>query len=312
MTLLYFSNQFALHDTQSHPEAPRRIAAIEQALQKSDLFTACTRPDWLPASSSQLTRVHSLEYLNHLQTFAAQGGGWIEQDTILSPDSYHVAALAAGAACDAVSRVLAGEDTTALCVLRPPGHHALANHAMGFCLINHVAVAAREACLGHQVPRALIIDWDVHHGNGTQAIFWEDEQVGFFSIHRWPFYPGSGSREETGTGSALGTTLNIPVPYGTSPQEYLRQFRQGVEQLAAKIQPDLILLSAGFDAHRDDPIGSLDLDEADFAAMTDIVKDIAAQYCQGRIVSLLEGGYNPRALGRSVATHLQHLMQVSK
>jgi acetoin utilization deacetylase AcuC-like enzyme len=308
MTLLYFSRQFADHDTQSHPEAPRRIAAIEKALEQANLFALCTQPTWQPASPTQLARVHSPDYLQQLQTFASQGGGWIEQDTILSPASYSVATSAAGAACDAVTRVLAGEAANALCILRPPGHHALPNHAMGFCLINHVAVAALEACQTHQVDRVLIIDWDVHHGNGTQDVFWDKEHVGFFSIHRWPFYPGSGSREETGTGPGLGTTCNVPIPYGTPPREFLHQFQQGIEQLAKKIQPDLILLSAGFDAHRDDPIGSLDLDEQHFAEMTDFVKEIAAQYCQGRIVSLLEGGYNPQALGRSVVAHLQHLL----
>ncbi len=307
MTLLYLDDRFELHDTGTHPESAKRLMAIAAELAKQGMVPSSDRPTWVTASREQLLRVHSENYIDSVEAFADQGGGRIEQDTIVSPESYRVATLAAGAATDAVRRVLAGEAKTAFCAIRPPGHHALASQAMGFCLLNHVAIAARAACQEYGVDRVLIVDWDVHHGNGTQAIFWEDPRVGFFSIHRWPFYPGTGGASETGSGQGLGTTLNVPVEYGTPVKEYHERFTQALHTIASRVRPELILISAGFDAHRKDPLGSLDLEDHDFAILTQQVIDVANEYAEGRIVSLLEGGYHPAALARSVAMHIQTL-----
>ena len=217
--------------------------------------------------------------------------------------------LAAGAVCDAVERVVGSEDRSALCLVRPPGHHALPREVMGFCLFNNVALGARVATMELGLDRVLIVDWDVHHGNGTQAAFWDDEQVGFFSIHRFPFYPGSGAASETGTGRGLGTTLNLPVAWGTSRHDYLQQFERELDQFAQKTRPQLILLSAGFDAHQDDPVGSLGLETEDFRELTRLVLRVAAEHSGGSLVSVLEGGYNPGALSDCVDVHLDELLK---
>ena len=308
-TLLYDNPLFLQHQTGRHVESAQRIQQVQHTLStESALPSQILRISrWDAADHDALQRVHSQSYLHHLAEFATQGGGQIEQDTILSPRSFEVARHASGAACDAVSRVVGGGASRAFCLIRPPGHHALTDGAMGFCLLNHVAIAAAYACSVAGVDRVLIIDWDVHHGNGTQDIFWSDSQVAFLSIHRWPFYPGSGRAEETGTGPGLGTTCNIPLAFGTSRATYCDRFRQGVERIAARHQPELILLSAGFDAHKDDPIGSLGLQDEDFDTLTRCVRDVADVHCKGRIVSLLEGGYNPDALARCVSIHLRGL-----
>ena len=203
-----------------------------------------------------------------------------------------------------MDRVLKEEHTRACCLTRPPGHHALADDPMGFCLFNNAAVAARQATFEYKLSRVLIVDWDVHHGNGTQDIFYDDAEIYFLSAHRFPFYPGSGTREETGTGQGLGTVFNLPVEYGTARHQYLAEFEQLLNDCAKRCRPELVIISAGFDAHRLDPIGSLDLETEDFAALTKFVLDVADEYCNGRCVSLLEGGYNVQALAESVEQHL--------
>jgi acetoin utilization deacetylase AcuC-like enzyme len=251
--------------------------------------------------------VHDGRYLSHLERFAAAGGGRIEQDTVCSPKSWDVARLAAGAGCDAATRVVNGEDRNAFRLIRQPGHQALPDAAMGFCFLSNEAIAARVATDLLGVDRVLIVDWDVHHGNGTQQIFWEDPRGGFFSIHRFPFYPGSGDEDETGGGGGLGTTRNVPICYGTPPAEFIRRFRTQLESFADQIRPQLVFISAGFDAHRDDPVGSLDLDTEDFRVLTEIVIEIARTHANGRIVSVLEGGYNTSALAGCVEMHLAAL-----
>ncbi len=307
MTLLYTDPRFLLHQTGSHPENPRRLQAVVDHLDRTGAMQACVAVEPPEATVDQLTLVHRRDYIHRVELFARQGGGQIEADTVLSSRSDYVARLAAGAVCDAVQRVLSGEAQTALCLVRPPGHHALPGEAMGFCLFNNVAIGARWA-LQRQVQRVLVVDWDVHHGNGTQEVFWNDPQVGFFSIHRFPFYPGTGRAEETGGPDAPGTVCNVPVPYGTPRSEYLRLFETHLAELARRIEPQLILVSAGFDAHRADPIGSLDLETEDFAQMTRLVLQLARQYAQGRLVSVLEGGYHPQALAECVEVHLRELL----
>lgn len=308
MTLLYTHPLFLEHRTGTHPERPERLIQVQRHLERTGLDSRCGRPAWEPATAAQLAAVHGPDYAASIEDFCAAGGGRIEVDTVCSPRSFDAARLAAGAACDAVKRVVSGEDTQALCLVRPPGHHALRDEPMGFCLFNNVAIAARAAIREHSLDRVLIVDWDVHHGNGTQAMTWSDPEIGFLSIHRWPFYPGTGRAEETGTGAALGTKLNLPVELGTSREVYLDTFRRGLEQLAATLRPQLVIVSAGFDAHADDPVGSLGLETEDFAPLTEAVLDVAASYAGGRVVSVLEGGYNTGILAGCVALHLEHLL----
>jgi acetoin utilization deacetylase AcuC-like enzyme len=211
-----------------------------------------------------------------------------------------------------VERVVKQDARQALCLVRPPGHHALHDSAMGFCLFNHVAIAARTAVAELGLDRVLIVDWDVHHGNGTQDAFWEDEQIGFLSIHRWPFYPGTGAADETGAGRGAGTTLNLPTHYGVSRREFRERFQTGLERMVEKLRPQRVIVSAGFDAHAADPIGSLGLEEEDFAMLTELVQQAADSYAEGRLVSVLEGGYNLDVLPRCVEAHLRQLLKAQK
>ncbi len=199
------------------------------------------------------------------------------------------------------------EADTALCLSRPPGHHALNRQAMGFCLFNNVAIAAQIAIEEHGLDRVLIVDWDVHHGNGTQDIFYVDGRVGFFSSHRFPFWPGTGDSSETGTGRGLGATRNLPIGGGVTREQFLQRFRHELEDFAARIRPQLVLVSAGFDSHRLDPLGRFLLETEDYATLTQLVRDIATNYAEGRVVSVLEGGYNPDVLAECVEAHLRAL-----
>jgi acetoin utilization deacetylase AcuC-like enzyme len=305
--LLYFDDRFADHDTGDHPERADRIRLVNRMLRESGWEHRGTRVTWQPASLDALERVHRPGYLRQLQEVCERGGGWLEADTVVSRGSWEVARLAAGAVIDAVDRVLGGEAQRAFCAIRPPGHHALQQSAMGFCLLNHVAIAARHAIEVHRLDRVLVIDFDVHHGNGTQDIFYDDPSVLFLSMHRYPFYPGSGNVDETGTGPGLGTKLNLPIQYETPRRKILDRFRLACEKIVGKFKPQLVLLSAGFDAHRSDPVGDLGLEEEDFEVLTEIVVEAARASSQGRVISLLEGGYHLQWLPRCVETHLEAL-----
>jgi len=308
MTILYSDPRFQEHLTGRHPECPQRLEAVLDFLKEKQLPARCTAGPFAFATHEQLKRIHTERHLKHVERFAADGGGRIENDTVCSLKSYDVARLAAGAAIAAVDAVLKGTDQTALCLIRPPGHHALVDAPMGFCLFNNVAVAARHAIRAHQLNRVLIVDWDVHHGNGTQDVFYEDEQVYFFSSHRSPFYPGSGAVDETGRGAGLGTILNLPLAFGIARREFLTRFETTLHQAVEKCKPELILLSAGFDAHQEDPIGSLSLETEDFGKLTDLVRGVAKAHCGGKLVSLLEGGYNTKRLSECVGLHLERLL----
>ena len=309
MTLLYRDDAFLHHETGDHPESAERIRLIPATLAALGLLEQCQTIESPPVDRRRLARIHSPAYMDEVWAFSKAGGGHLDADTVVSPGSYEVALKAAGAVCDAVERIIRGEDTQALCLVRPPGHHALARQAMGFCLFNNVAVAARMAIDDLRLSRVLIVDWDIHHGNGTQASFWHDPAVAFLSAHRWPFYPGTGAEDETGSGEGLGTTLNLPFPFGTPRRDYLDLFRGSLETFADEMKPELVLISAGFDTHRLDPVGNLGLESEDFIELTNAVCDVADAHAKGRVVSVLEGGYHPQMMAESVALHLDTLLK---
>ncbi len=290
-----------------HPERPERLQAILRQLERTGLSKRAPEGVVREATTAELARVHAQRYIDEVAEFETAGGGHIEADTWVNRGSNLAAKLAAGAAIEAVSCVLAGTDQRAMALVRPPGHHALRAGAMGFCLYGNIAVAAADARDRHGLQRVLIVDFDVHHGNGTQEIFYADGRVAFFSIHRSPFYPGTGAAAETGTGKGLGFTRNVPVRYGTRRPDYIAAYRAGLETMADKVRPELVLISAGFDAHAEDPVGDLGLETEDFEALTRLVVDVAATHSQGRIVSLLEGGYNVPILAGCVEAHLRAL-----
>jgi acetoin utilization deacetylase AcuC-like enzyme len=314
MTLLVHDHLFLTHETGQHPECPDRLRAIEVELIKQGLIERCRKIAFTTIDESEILRLHTARLLKRAKDLAKQGGGMLDADTIMCPRTYDVALHAAGACVAAVDAILKDEAKTALSLIRPPGHHATPDQAMGFCLFNNVALAADHARRKHGVNRILIIDWDVHHGNGTQDIFYADGQVTFVSIHRYGggFYPGTGSAEETGTGAGLGTTINVPVRASTTAADFRADFQRSIEAAADKCKPELILLSAGFDAHRLDPVGGLSLDVDDFIWMTESVLRLAQTHCAGRLVSCLEGGYHLQATAQSVAAHLDVLIKAEQ
>lgn len=309
----YFTDKRHLeHDTgPGHPERPDRLRAVWDALSRAGLTTSLQPRDYQPAPLEAVHRVHSPGMFNHTLDIVNRGGGHLTPDTPVSRDSASIALLATGAACTAVDTVLeaGGSSKRAFCAIRPPGHHATPDEAMGFCLINSAAVAARHAQVKHGLDRVLILDWDVHHGNGTQDIFYSDPSVGFISIHRYGqgFYPGTGAPSETGTGKGLGTTWNLNAQPGITWDGYVSLMDRAISHIAA-FKPQLVLLSAGFDACMDDPVGDIGLDPAIFGELTTRLLQVVNDTAQGRIVSLLEGGYNLKRLGEAAAHHVGALV----
>jgi acetoin utilization deacetylase AcuC-like enzyme len=307
--LLYTSDWFEKHDTGQHPECIARIRNVNKMLEEKGWMGSSTRPSWIAASIDRCELNHGHDYVENLHQWSVQNAGRVEADTVVSTGTWDAATLGVGAVCDAVERLARGEDTRAFCAIRPPGHHALRDAPMGFCVLNNVAIAARRAqAIG--MDRVLIVDWDVHHGNGTQASFWTDPTVGFLSIHRFPFYPGSGREDERGEGPGLGFTMNIPVSADTGPREFLNRMIDGTEALADKLKPQLILISAGFDAHVADPVGGLTLESEHYEQAGQWIADLAKRHCGGRLVSILEGGYHLQYLPESVDAHLRGVSSV--
>lgn len=302
-TALLRDPRFQGHDTGGHPENARRLLAIERELAARDLLRDRPVVPFGVASDAALGRVHDPRYVNAVREFAAQGGGRLDADTVVQPDSVEVAALAAGAGVAAVDAALDGAAPRSFVLARPPGHHATPQRGMGFCVFNSIAVAAVHA-LGRGVSRAMIIDWDVHHGNGTQDAFYETDQVLFVSLHQSPLYPGSGAVTERGTGRGSGYTINVPLRAGGGDEVYQAAFEDVVAPAANAYRPELILVSAGFDAHAADPLANMRVSETGFAGMARRVREIAETHAAGRLVAFLEGGYDPLALGRSVAATL--------
>ncbi len=298
------------HDTGiGHPETARRYEVVMNALENDvKLWGSLDVSQAEPASKGLILAAHTKEHFKRVENAFADGVENLDADTIISMHSFDAAILAAGGACRAVDLVLAGTVKNAFCASRPPGHHATSEHAMGFCLFNNAAIAARYAQNKYkEIERVAIVDWDVHHGNGTQGIFFDDPTVFFFSMHQYPWYPGSGSRGETGFGRGKDFTLNVPVKAKTPAKEQLRMFDNALNDIRRNFTPDLIIISAGFDAHESDPLGQLKLLDEDFVKMTRTVKSWANEVCGGRVVSCLEGGYNLETLGESVINHVAEL-----
>lgn len=292
-----------------HIERAERIGHLLEYLPKRPVFAGLTRLDPIVADRSWVETVHTAAYIDFVRRSAERGPVSLDPDTVVSQRSFEVALEAVGALLVACDQVVSGQVCRAFCAVRPPGHHAEADRAMGFCLFNNVAIAARYLQKKHGLQKVLIIDWDVHHGNGTQHTFYEDSSVFYLSVHQSPLYPGTGSREERGAGDGLGTTLNVPLPPGRDDATYLQVFQEELAPVVQEFKPEAILISAGFDAHRDDPLGGMQLTENGFAALTREVCCLAREVASGRVISALEGGYDLGALARSVEAHLEAFVE---
>jgi acetoin utilization deacetylase AcuC-like enzyme len=294
-----------------HPESPERLAAVTEHLAARGLLgkMVAVTPDY--ADEADIALVHDPEYLRKIEAGCRRGDLTLDaEDTYLNRHSYTIALLSAGGAIAGAEAVITGKARRAFCAIRPPGHHADSGTGMGFCLLNNIAVAARYLQARHGVSRIFIVDWDVHHGNGTQRIFLEDPSVYFFSIHEHPsfLYPGTGRRWETGKGAGEGTTLNAPMAPGAGDAEYRMAFEQMLRPAIEAFRPEILLVSAGFDAHRDDPLADMQLTDEGFRFMTRFVAEMADRHCGGKLVSVLEGGYDLNTITTSVEAHVRELL----
>jgi acetoin utilization deacetylase AcuC-like enzyme len=309
-TGLVYHPQYLEHDMGAgHPESPDRLRAVVARLEHSGVLSRLARIEPFPASDEWITQVHTVSYVETLKRRAPTSGRVsLDPDTSMSSGSLAAAYLAAGGAIAAADAIVAGSVEHAFCAVRPPGHHAEHDRAMGFCLFNNVAIAARYLQRRHAMARVLIVDWDVHHGNGTQHTFDNDPSVLFFSTHQYPFYPGTGRATETGDGRGAGATINVPMNVGEGDDTYREVFQKVLLPAADAFQPDFVIVSAGFDAHKDDPLASMGLTEEGYADLTRMVVSIARRHSRGRLLSCLEGGYNLQALSASVERHLLALL----
>jgi len=300
------------HDTGQHVENAKRLEAIISHLEQSRLKQQLIPIKPRAASIEELSLVHHKQYISYIKEVAQKGGGWLDVDTIMSANSYETAVYAAGGVIRATEAVIDGEVDSAFALVRPPGHHASSQQATGFCLFNNIAIATRYTLTKYKLERILIIDFDVHHGNGTQETFYDNPQVLYISTHQYPLYPGTGSIEETGSSGAEGTTVNIPLTAGCGDAEYLQVFEQIIVPAARRFKPRLILVSAGYDPHWADEIALMQVSTTGFSQMVKIIKELADELCGGRLVFSLEGGYNLTALATSIKATFDVLLGNTK
>lgn len=308
-TGLVYHDIFLEHKpTAGHPERPERLIAIIQTLKKEKWFAELVLLTPESASEKWITEIHSSQYVKRVKDACRQGEIRLNGEDI-SPKSYETAVTAVGGVLAAIDAVMNGKVKNVFCAIRPPGHHALKNRAMGFCIFNNIAIGAKYIQSKYKLKKVLIVDWDVHHGNGTQEIYYEDPSVLYFSIHRYPFYPGTGREEEKGEGKGLNYTVNVPLSKGLGDNDFEEAFEKKLKPAAISFNPDFILISAGFDAHEADPLGGMKVSACGYADITRIVLDIAKECCHGRVVSVLEGGYDLKGLADSVTAHISALKE---
>jgi len=304
-----YHSDYLKHETgDAHPEGSRRLVQLLEYLQNNERLKELEFIEPHNPSTKWINLIHSPEYIKSIEDACKNGVEMLDADTTISQDSYQVALLAVGGVLAGVDAVVKKQVRNAFCAVRPPGHHAERERAMGFCIFNNIAVASRYIQKKHGFQKVLIVDWDAHHGNGTQSAFYQDPSVYYFSIHQFPHYPGTGKEDETGEGEGTGFTLNMPMAAGSGDVEYLEAFQSILYPAAQKFSPDFILISAGFDGHKDDPLSNLNLTTAGYEKLTGIVLNLAQECCEGRLVSILEGGYHLKAFPESVDAHLSALM----
>ena len=309
MTVVIYDDIYLKHDTgPNHPENSARIINTIKHLRSANCWQKLDIKKPRAATVTEVSAIHSTSQIEQVAEIARSGGEYLDPDTYVSSDSYEAALNAAGAPLTAIDLIMDKKADNAFCLVRPPGHHATPEKGMGFCLFNNVAIAAKYIQSRYSLDRIVIIDWDVHHGNGTQDAFYDDPSVMYFSMHRYPFYPGTGAEEETGKDSGSGFTINIPLSYNTEPQEYLKFFEEILEKRIKPFKPQFILISSGFDAYRLDPISGLSLEASDYNKLTKLTQNVAKDCCDGRIVSCLEGGYHLLDLPKCIEEHLNGLM----
>ncbi len=310
-TGLVYDDIYIEHKTTfGHPECSERLVRIVERLKAGGLYSELIKLKPVPADRCWIEKVHAPKYIDRAKSSSENGAGYLDTgDVPISLKSYEAAVMAAGGVLTAIDAVMEQKVSNAFCAVRPPGHHALENRAMGFCIFNNVAIGTRYVQDKHNLPKVLIVDWDVHHGNGTQAAFYDDPNVLYFSVHQYPFYPGTGSQAEQGSGIGLHTNINVPLPAGSGDDQYIKTFEEKLVPAASSFAPDFVLVSAGFDAHKGDLLGGMRVTDRGFARLTQIVKSIAENFCAGRLVSVLEGGYGLEGLAASVEAHIRVLMQ---
>ncbi|UCE19009.1 MAG: histone deacetylase [Gemmatimonadota bacterium] len=306
-TALVYDDDYLRHDTGSHPENAERLRCVMERLSEDPIFNELILVKPRKAPIECVEYVHPIEYIRTIDQTCRKGARYLDMDTVISPHSYWVALLAAGGVITAVDAIMNGRADNAMALVRPPGHHAEPERAMGFCLFNNVAIGARYAQKRYDLDRVAIIDWDVHHGNGTQRIFYSDPSVLYISLHQYPHYPGTGSRGEEGVGEGCGFTLNFPLSAGSGDNEYMAIFQEHILPKLETFRPNILFISAGFDGHKDDPLAGMNLTNEGYAIMTDTLVRFSENHCEKRIVSVLEGGYNLGTLPGTVLFHIRKL-----
>jgi acetoin utilization deacetylase AcuC-like enzyme len=310
-TALLLDPLYKQHDPgPGHPEQPARYDAVTRAIESTKLLAQLQRVEVRVATEDEIALVHPHQYITTVKREIAAGAHELSTgDTNVGRQSFYVAVRAVGGVLSAVDAVVTGKAANAFCAVRPPGHHARPNQGMGFCIFNNIAIAARYAQRKHGIAKVLIADWDVHHGNGTQDTFYNDGSVFFMSTHQSPWYPGTGEANETGEGKGKGCIVNFPFPAGSGREEILGVFRENLRRAADVFKPDLVMISAGFDSRDGDPLGRFTLSDTDFADLTKIMLEIAGTHANGRLVSVLEGGYSLSGLEAAVGAHVRALAQ---